>query len=64
MKVVFPAPFCPTMATCSPALIFADTFLSIIKELKEQNPDIKFQKPPLLAGTIDNFIGVGTDHIT
>ena len=27
MKVVFPAPFCPTMATCSPALIFADTFL-------------------------------------
>lgn len=42
----------------------ADTFLSIIKELKEQNPDIKFQKPPLLAGTIDNFIGVGTDHIT
>ena len=27
MKVVFPAPFCPTMATCSPALIVADTFL-------------------------------------
>ena len=29
MKVVFPAPFCPTMATCSPALIVADTFLRI-----------------------------------
>ena len=29
MKVVFPAPFCPTMATCSPDLIVTDTFLRI-----------------------------------
>ena len=39
----------------------ANTFLSILKELKIQNPDIKFEDPPFLSGTIDEFIGVGME---
>lgn len=39
------------------------TFLEFITEIKKENPDITFRKPPLTAGTIDNFIGVGTDTL-
>ncbi len=39
------------------------TFLEFITEIQKENPDITFRKPPLTAGTIDNFIGVGTDTL-
>lgn len=42
----------------------AQQILDIIRELREQNIDINFENPPLLTGTIDDFIGVGTDHIS
>ncbi len=42
----------------------AETFLQLMKEVREENPDIHYRKPPLLAGTIQDFIGVGTDNIS
>lgn len=39
------------------------TFLEFLTEIQKENPDITFRKPPLTAGTIDNFIGVGTDTL-
>ena len=39
----------------------AKTFLSILKDLRAKNPDIKFEDPPFLSGIIDTFIGVGMD---
>lgn len=41
----------------------ADIFLQLIKDIKEEHPDIKYRKPPILVGTIQDFIGVGTDDI-
>lgn len=41
----------------------AEKFLDIIREIKIENPDIIFDKPPIFTGRIDDFIGVGTDHI-
>lgn len=39
------------------------TFLEFLTEIQKENPDITFRKPPLTAGTIDNFIGIGTDTL-
>lgn len=41
----------------------AKTFLEYIQQIHAENPDIEFNKPPLTAGLIDNFIGVGTDKL-
>ena len=39
----------------------APTFVSMLKEIRENNETINFRKPPLFCGTIDGFIGVGED---
>lgn len=39
------------------------TFLEFLSEIQKENPDITFRKPPLTAGTIDNYIGIGTDTL-
>ena len=41
----------------------AEKFLEIVREIKKENPDINFKNPPILTGKIDNFIGIGMDHI-
>lgn len=41
----------------------AKKFLEIIREIKVENPDINFQQPPILAGRIDGFVGIGMDKI-
>ena len=41
----------------------AEKFLELIKEIKRENPDINFQTPPILTGRVDEFIGIGMDHI-
>ena len=42
----------------------ADVFLQLIKDISVEHPDIEYGKPPLFAGTIQDFIGVGTDNIS
>lgn len=42
----------------------ANDFIKIIREIRRENPGIKFDNLPLLTGKIDDFIGVGTDYIT
>lgn len=42
----------------------ADIFLQLIKDIKIEHPDIMYRRPPLLAGSIQDFIGVGTDNIS
>ena len=41
----------------------AEKYVEIIKKIAKENPDIKFENPPVLNGRIDDFIGVGTDHV-
>ena len=41
----------------------AKSFLEIIRQIKIENPNINFNKPPLTTGVIDNFIGFGTDTL-
>ena len=41
----------------------AEKFLKLLKEIKMENTDINFQIPPILTGRIDEFIGIGMDHI-
>ena len=42
----------------------ADIFLQLIKDICIEHPDIKYRRLPFLAGTIQDFIGVGTDDIS
>ncbi len=39
----------------------AERIVNILKEIKEEHPEFNYQNPPILCGTIDNFIGVGQD---
>lgn len=39
------------------------TFLDFLTQIKSENPDISFKKPPLTVGVIDDFIGIGTDTL-
>lgn len=41
----------------------AEKFLKIIKYIKENHPEFKYEKPSVLCGTIDDVIGVGQDYI-
>ena len=42
----------------------AEKFLEVIQQVKEENPDIIFKSPPLLAGKVEDNIGVGMDNIS
>ena len=42
----------------------AEKFLEVIQQVKEENPDIIFKSPPLLAGKAKDNIGVGMDNIS
>lgn len=42
----------------------ANTYLQIIKDIIKEHPDIKYRKPPLTAGIIQDIIGVGSDTIS
>lgn len=39
------------------------TFLEFLVQIQSENTDIRFRKPPLTAGVIDGFIGIGTDTL-
>ena len=39
----------------------AEQFVKILKEIKQEHPEFAYGKPPILCGTIDDFIGVGYD---
>ena len=39
----------------------AERIVNVLKEIKKEHPEFDYQKPPLLCGMIDNFIGVGQD---
>ena len=39
----------------------AEKFINILKEIKKEHPEFDYQKPPIICGTIDDFIGVGID---
>ena len=39
----------------------AERIVNILKEIKKEHPEFDYQKPPLLCGMIDDFIGVGQD---
>lgn len=39
----------------------AQVFLDAVKKIKAEHPDIVFKNPPLMAGVIDGYIGVGQD---
>ena len=41
----------------------ADIFLQCIEEVRKEHPEIRYRRPPLIAGTIQNYIGVGTDGV-
>ena len=41
----------------------AEVFLDIIKKIRKEHPEIKFDKPPIFSGLVDGFIGVGQDNI-
>ena len=37
-------------------------FLNMLQEIKQENPQIKFEKPPMMVGNIDNWIGIASDY--
>lgn len=39
----------------------AERIVNILKEIKREYPNLDYKKPPILCGTIDDFIGVGQD---
>lgn len=39
----------------------AAEFIKILREIRMENPDLDYQNPPILAGTVDDWIGVGVD---
>ena len=39
----------------------AETFMKILNELKHENPQMSFRKPPVLAASLDDWLGIGTD---
>ena len=39
----------------------AERIVNVLKEIKKEHSEFDYQKPPLLCGMIDNFIGVGQD---
>lgn len=39
----------------------AKQYIEILEKIKEEKQDFKFEKPILTAGTIDNWIGIGSD---
>ena len=38
-----------------------EKYVVMLQQIKRENPEIKVKKPPLIAGCIDNWIGVGAD---
>ncbi|MBR5227430.1 MAG: hypothetical protein IKV94_02190 [Clostridia bacterium] len=39
----------------------AGTFLDFLTQIKKENPEISFNKPPMMSGVINDFIGIGAD---
>lgn len=39
------------------------TFLEFLTQIRNENPDISFRRPPLTVGVIDEFVGIGTDTL-
>ena len=37
--------------------------IKVMRDIKKDHPEIEFEEPPILGGRIDDFIGVGQDHI-
>lgn len=46
-------------STLDDALIF----LEMLEKIKQEHPEIHYRKPPLLTGTLNGYIGIGTDKI-
>ena len=51
-------------------VIYSDTenlgnYIELLNEIKQENPDLvsRFQKPPLLTGKIDGYIGYGSEPL-
>ena len=40
----------------------AKKYISVLEDIKKNRPDFDFKKPIFTAGTIDNWIGVGSDR--
>lgn len=35
---------------------------NILKEIKQENPQIEFEKPPMMVGNFDNWLGIASDY--
>lgn len=40
---------------------YAETFVEMLREIKREHPEFDYQKPPMICGLVDDFIGVGID---
>lgn len=37
-------------------------FFNILQEIKQENPQIEFEKPPMMVGNFDNWLGIASDY--
>lgn len=40
----------------------AQKFLTILQQIKKENPQMFFKEPPILAGRVDEWIGIASDY--